>query len=68
MRKVNLEDWSKKKVKRPKKLKIKKCKRPRVDWKLQDSILYIKMRNEYLKKIGILVKIGARNYKLNVQN
>ena len=67
MRRVNLEDWSRERKKRIESIKKGVRKRPKSDWKLNDAILYIRMRNKYLKKNGILVKISARNYKLNVQ-
>lgn len=64
MRKVKLdklvEDSSKS-------LKEKKGKgRPTPKWKLVDSIKYIKMRDEYLRRKGILVKKGKRKFQLNL--
>jgi len=29
-----------------------------------DSIIYIRMRNEYLEREGILVKVGDRRWRL----
>ncbi len=42
----------------------KKRRRPVLKWKLMDSIIYIRMRNEYLEREGILVKVGDRRWRL----
>jgi len=42
----------------------KKRRRPIQKWKLMDSIIYIRMRNEYLEREGILVKVGDRRWRL----
>ncbi len=42
----------------------KKRRRPIQKWKLLDSIIYIRMRNDYLEREGILVKVGDRKWRL----
>jgi len=44
----------------------KKRRRPTLKWKLMDSIIYIRMRKEYLEREGILVKVGDRRWRLRV--
>ncbi len=64
MRKVTLEEWIEKTPKRRRK-KLPKT-RPTPNWKLSDSIKYIKRRDKYLQEEGILVKIGERKWRLKV--
>ncbi len=64
MRKMKLEDIEKNNEPIPKEKKVRR--RPTPKWKLIDSIKYIKMRNEYLREEGILVKKGEMKWKLNV--
>ena len=65
MRRIKLDEWcarppgdrrSEKKVRR----------RPTPGWKIMDSIIYIRMRDEYLAREGILVKTGEREWYLSV--
>ena len=44
----------------------KKRRRPTQKWKLLDSIIYIRMRNDYLEREGMLVKVGERRWRLRV--
>ncbi len=64
MRKIKLKNWIKKSSDLPTNKASKE--RPTPDWKLSDSIKYIKRRDEYLREEGILVKKEERNWKLNV--
>lgn len=41
--------------------------RPVAKWKLLDSIMYIKMRDQYLQNTGILQKIDRRVWKLRIK-
>jgi len=41
--------------------------RPVPKWKLIDSIIYIKMRDQYLQENGILQKLGKRRWKLMIK-
>lgn len=41
--------------------------RPTSDWKLRNSIIFIKRRDEYLQKEGILVRTGRRSWRLNLK-
>lgn len=41
--------------------------RPVPNWKLLDSIMYIKMRDKYLQETGILQKVGKRRWKLRIK-
>lgn len=41
--------------------------RPIAKWKLLDSIIYIKMRDQYLQETGILQKVGRRRWKLRIK-
>jgi len=65
MRRIKLDEWcarppgerrSEKKIRR----------RPTPLWKIRDSIIYIRMRDEYLAREGILVKTGERKWYLKV--
>ena len=40
--------------------------RPTPEWKLLDSIIYIRMRDRYLQREGILRQVGKRRWKLKV--
>ncbi len=63
MRRIKLEEWCEQKSTHRQKLPKG---RPTPRWKLTDSIKYIKMRDQYLRKNGILVKVGKRRWKLNL--
>ncbi len=64
MRTITLEEWREGSSKGRRK-KFPKT-RPTEDWKLRDSIKYIRLRDKYLQEEGILVKIGERKWRLNV--
>ena len=64
MRKIKLKDWIKESSDLPTNKASKE--RPIPDWKLSDSIKYVKMRDDNLKEQGILVKEGKRKYRLNL--
>jgi hypothetical protein len=38
--------------------------RPVQEWKLIDSLMFIKARREYLEKEGILVRTGKKNWTM----
>lgn len=65
MRRVKLREWSGRRPGdgRPEK---KARRRPTPRWKIKDSIIYIRMRDEYLEREGILVKVGERRWRLRV--
>jgi len=67
MRRVTLEEWLKDSP--PKSEKSGKRgvrRRPSPQWKLIDSINFIRMRNDYLEREEILVRTGKRRWKLRL--
>ncbi len=38
----------------------------RSKWEIRNSILFIKMMDEYLQKNGILIKTGKRRYRMRL--
>lgn len=61
-----MKEWSSDNSRRVRK-KIPKG-RPTPKWKLEDSIIFIKKREEYLQEEGILVRTGKRTWRLNLKN
>jgi hypothetical protein len=41
--------------------------RPTERWKILDSIIFIRARDEYLQKEGILVKTGERKWRVRFE-
>ena len=73
MRRIKLEEWCKEISAQQKEIlsqgKPKAVKRkPTSEQEFINSIIYIKMRDEYLQNEGILVKIGKRRYRFNIKN
>ncbi len=64
MRLIDLDEWKGKPLS-ARKLKRGVRHRPTPRWKLIDSIVYIKMRDEYLQQEGILVRTGERRWKFD---
>ena len=40
--------------------------RAKSKWEIRNSILFIKLKDAYLEKNGILVKVGKRRYRMNL--
>ena len=60
MREVNLNEIKTKSKKPSKPVR----RRPVPEWKLRNSIKYIKLRDRYLRDIGTLTKTGKRTWTL----
>lgn len=62
MRKIKFQEWNKRNFVIKKRLPRR---RPKHEWELINSIIFIKMRDEYLKRRGIIVRVGKRRYVLS---
>ncbi|MGC9307944.1 MAG: hypothetical protein ACP5FL_04115 [Thermoplasmatota archaeon] len=63
MRVMKLEEWEGR-IRGPGKGRAIR-RRPTADWKIRDSIEYIRRRDRWLEEQDILVKLGPRRYRLN---
>lgn len=63
MRTMTLDDW-KGRIRGPGKGSAVR-RRPTPDWKIRDSIEYIRRRDRWLEEQGILVKLDPRRYRLD---
>ncbi|MDP6157126.1 MAG: hypothetical protein QGH39_08910 [Candidatus Thermoplasmatota archaeon] len=65
MRRVTLDEWLKTSPPKSEKRGRRGVRRrPTTRWKLIDSINFIRMRNEYLERKGILVRTGDRRWRI----
>jgi len=61
MREIKLSEWGKSTYLPRKGIR----RRPTPKWKLLDSIIYIKLRDKYLKKEGIIQELDNRLWRVN---